>query len=640
MNPETTVQPERTMSPALSKSPASMEWVRRLGGPLLTSIVLFAALVLGGLLYASGGGGARDSLVTQMLINAIIVVGMQIYIGNTGVLSFGHVGFGAIAGYTFAIFAISVERKSVTVSDAPFGLSEIQWSPLAAIVAAVVVTLAIGLVVGLGLSRTAAQSGAIAATVITLAVLFMAREVAVNWDELTGGDRAGLSFGIGDTLESRWPIYVALFASLLLARLYGTSRSGRLAAATREDNLAARAVGHNPATHQTLALVLSIVVVAVGASLRVYELGSITPKFFFFEFTLLTLTMLIVGGRNSLTGAVLGVVVITVGNEVTRYLAGPSVDSFEFVFRPGLSKLFLGLSMLLFMIVRPGGLLPDWELDSWLFSRWRRRHETKPVEAATDEDTSLGSEVLKAESITVRFGGFQALDDATLDPQPDEVTGIIGPNGAGKTTLLNVLTGVVPSTSGRFSLGSNDLSSKQTHAIAREGVVRTFQNLRLFGSLTVRENVAVAALHRSDSGDSGSQPSVEELLVAAGIWDDRDRRASELDYGTARRLELARAAATRPAFLLLDEPTSGMNEAESLAMTAQVRDLARLVGAGVVVIDHDLGFITGVCDRIYCLAQGTVVAVGTADEIQADPIVREVYLGSVADDGPGEPRDS
>jgi ABC-type branched-subunit amino acid transport system ATPase component len=136
----------------------------------------------------------------------------------------------------------------------------------------------------------------------------------------------------------------------------------------------------------------------------------------------------------------------------------------------------------------------------------------------------------------------------------------------------------------------------------------------------------VARAHRSDR----ALPSVDELIAAAGIWEHRDRRARELDYGNARRLELARATAMAPAFLLLDEPTSGMSDAESLVMIDQVRTMAGLVGAGVIVIDHDLGFITGISERIYCLDQGSVIAHGTPDEISADPLVQAAYLGTAA----------
>lgn len=605
------------------------ELLRRFGGPLLSAFLIYGVLFIATTLYASGGSASRDNIVTQMFINAIIVIGMQIYIGNTGVLSFGHVGFGAVAGYTFAVLAISVDRKAVTIRNAPFGLSDIQWDPIPAGIAAVVVTVIVAMIVGIGLARSAATSGAIAATVITLAVLFLAHEVAVNWEDLTGGDRGGLSFSIGGTLDSVVPIHLGLFGSILLARLYGTSRSGRIAQSAREDGLAAVAMGHEPGRHQTIALAVSMILVAVGASLRVFELGSITPRFFFFEFTLLTLTMLIVGGRNSLSGALLGVVIITVGNELSRFLAGSSVEALPFIFRPGLSGLFLGLAMIGFMIFRPKGILQDWELDDALFSRWRRSREGDAPEFVQRPTEGDQPQTIEVEDIVVQFGGFRALDNTTLEINRSEITGIIGPNGAGKTTLLNVLTGVVPPTSGKAFLADVEVTGLSTQKISRAGLTRTFQNLRLFDSLTVRENIATAALRNMSGAESAE--FTKQLLGAVGLWDLRDRRASELDYGNARRLELARAAAVQPHFMLLDEPTSGMNEAESLVMADDVRNIATLIGAGVVVIDHDLGFISGLCDKVFCLDQGVVVSSGTAAEVQADPIVRAVYLGTEAD---------
>ncbi len=599
--------------------------MRRFIVPAAGGLVLFVVLVGGALLYADFGANSRDELVTQMFINAIIVVGIQVYVGNTGVLSFGHVGFGAIAGYAFAILAISPERKAVTVRDAPFGLTDADWSPLSAGVIAVIVVVVVAVIVGLGLARSGAQSGAVAATVITLALLFVVHEVAVNWDRLTGGDRAGLSFAIGDTLGSRTPIYLALAASLVTARLFAASHSGRLAKAAREDNLAARAMGVRPTRQQMMALLVSVVIVAVGSILRVYSLGSITPKFFFFDFTLLTLTMLIVGGRNSVTGALVGVVAITAGTELTRWLAGPDVNTAEFIFRPGLTDIFLGGSMLGFMIFRSSGVLDDWELDDWWFGRWRRRHETTPPEPPSIPAVDSR---LVAEDLTVQFGGFRALDSASLLADTHEVVGLIGPNGAGKTTLLNVVTGLVRSTSGSVTIDGHRITRTDSAGIARRGVVRTFQNLRLFPALTVRENVEIAALAGAHDRRERAGASVDELLGLVGLWPLRDRRARELDYGNARRLELARAAAAHPRFLLLDEPTSGMSDAESLAMIDQVRAVAAAVGAGVIVIDHDLGFITGICDRIYCLDQGLILSTGTPAEIQADPKVRAAYLGT------------
>lgn len=605
--------------------------------PSLGAVLLFAGLVTTGLLYQTIAGGASDKLVTSMLIDAIVVIGLQVYIGNTGVLSFGHIGFGAIAGYTFAVLAIDPARKTTVIRNAPFGLNEIELSPGLATVVAVIVTLAVAVVVGLGLARSGARSGAVAATVITMALLFVTHELAVNWTDLTGGDRAGLSFSIGDTLSSRWPILVALLVAFGVARVFASSRTGRLAQATREDNLAARAMGIDPQVAQFIALMLSVALVAVAASLRVYEIGNITPKFFFFDYTLLTLVMLIVGGRNSTTGAAIGVVVITAARELARRLGtdgyslfGVDLDAqpLDLVFREGLPTVVLGLCMLIFMIRRPEGLVGDWELDKWLYRRATVASETEPEPSPTRPSPKPVD--FEASDLTVDFGGFRALNGVSASLDTAEIVGLIGPNGAGKTTMVNVITGIVPPSSGSFGLNGADLTGKQSFEIARAGMVRTFQNLRLFGALTVRENVEAARLEAEHHRDPADLPDIDALLVEVGLWPQRHRRASELDYGNSRRLELARAAATGPSVMLLDEPTSGMSDVESLAMVERVRRMAAVVGASVLVIDHDLAFITGIADRIYCLDQGALLATGTPAEIQANPAVQAAYLGSAA----------
>jgi branched-chain amino acid transport system permease protein len=593
----------------------------------LGALACVVLLVAGGLAYGSFGSPTRDVLVTQMLINAVMVVGLQIYVGNTGVLSFGHMGFGAIAGYTFALFAVDPTQKVRVIPDAPFGMTDAHLGAGWAIVVAVVVTAVVGLVVGLGLARSGARSGAVAATIITLALLEVTHEVANSWDSLTAG-RNGISFKVGETLDGRTWIYLTLVVAVVVAVVFGSSRPGRLAQAAREDDLAARAMGINPFWPQLAALLLSVTIVAVGASLRTWQLGTVAPNSFFFDFTLLTLVMLIVGGRNSVTGALIGVAVITVGNETTRYLAGPDVDvpGLGWLFREGLTDIFLGGSMLLFMIFRPKGLVEDWELGQWLRRRFQRQPTSAPEPASPV--TAVGDVELVADSVGVVFGGFRALVDASLTASRDEIVGLIGPNGAGKTTLLNVITGLVSPTEGSYSLAGTSLAGQPTYAIARAGLARTFQNLRLFPALSVRENVeivgVVAARHRADR----PRPTADQLLLQAGLWEHRERRARELDYGNARRLELARAAALAPDFLLLDEPTSGMSDTESLTMIDQVRGMAALIGAGVVVIDHDLGFITGICDRITCLDQGEIIATGTPDEVRRNPDVISAYLGS------------
>lgn len=221
---------------------------------------------------------------------------------------------------------------------------------------------------------------------ITLAFLFVIHEVALNWIDLTDGG-GGLSFI--PRLEGNGVIYLALVGVVVLARLFKESRPGRLAQAGREDEVAAEAAGINVQVPWMVAFVTSVVIVGLGAALRVQVLGSMSPIVFFFDFTLLTLAMLIVGGRNSVTGALLGVVVITVGTELTRSLADDPVAGMGWILKPGLSDIFLGGAMLGFMLLRPHGILRDWELDHWVRGRlwcraqptprWPRPHPSTPA---------------------------------------------------------------------------------------------------------------------------------------------------------------------------------------------------------------------------------------------------------------------
>ena len=600
--------------------------------------LLFGAVVGMGLLYVGWSGGAAERLFTSLLINATVVVGMQIFIGNTGILSFGHIGFGAIAGYTFVLLAIDGERKAHLIPDAPFGLVEVTVHPVAALGAAVAVTAVVAAVVGLGLVRAGAASGAIAPTVITLSLLFAAFELAVNWSDLTGGNRAGLSFSPGSAMSGRGYAYAAFALALCVAGLYRRSRTARLARAVREDDVAARSLGILPAPHQLVALLLSVAVVAVGSSLRVWLTGTISPERFFIDYTLLTITMLVVGGRGSITGGVLGAVLMTVVTEAARVLSGPDIDSgpLDVILRPGLVDLALGGSMLGFMILRPRGLLEDWELADWLGGRVRRRPGdvgAQPRSEASAQGTAPeGPDVdpapirLTATGVTVSFGGLSVLEQAHIVAESGCVVGLIGPNGAGKTTLLNALTGIVVPTQGRISLDSCDIGGLPPHRLARRGLARTFQNLRLFGALSVKENVEVAALAAGCSARQASQTAAD-LLRVCGLAHIAEVRARSLDYGASKRLELARAAALAPRFLLLDEPTSGFSELESVNIVEQIRSIAEASGCGVIVIDHDLAFITSLCDRVYCLDQGSVIAAGSPAEIRSHPAVRAAYLG-------------
>lgn len=251
---------------------------------------------------------------------------------------------------------------------------------------------------------------------------------------------------------------------------------------------------------------------------------------------------------------------------------------------------------------------------------------------------------LELKEITVRFGGLLALSDLSFSINSGEVLGLIGPNGAGKTTVFNVLTGVYKATSGDVRFNGNSILGRRPYEIFTRGVARTFQNIRLFSNMTALENAMVARHCRSNSGVVGaifrtrSQKSEEEAIIKKaqealdfmGVGRYADTVASNLPYGLQRRLEIARALASNPKVLLLDEPAAGMNPSESSELMKDIKRISQL-GIDVLLVEHDMKVVMGVCSRIVCVDHGVKIAEGTPDEIQNNPTVIEAYLGQPAD---------
>ena len=232
---------------------------------------------------------------------------------------------------------------------------------------------------------------------------------------------------------------------------------------------------------------------------------------------------------------------------------------------------------------------------------------------------------LVLEGVGVRYGGVIALDDVSLAVVPGQTLGLIGPNGAGKTTLINAVTGIAPLTAGTIRLGARRIDGEPQHRIARAGIARTYQNIRLFGSLDVRTNLAAGAF--AQPGTLGDE-AARALLERAGIAHlALDALASALPYGDQRRLEIARGLASRPSILMLDEPAAGMNPVETARLVATIRALAH-DGIGILLIEHDMTLVRAACDDVVVLNFGEVLARGTPVEIARDPAVVEAYLGT------------
>jgi branched-chain amino acid transport system ATP-binding protein len=239
--------------------------------------------------------------------------------------------------------------------------------------------------------------------------------------------------------------------------------------------------------------------------------------------------------------------------------------------------------------------------------------------------------VLQVSDVSVLFGGVLALDEVELAVHAGQVTGLIGPNGAGKTTLFNVICGLQPPTRGRVVLDGDDVTALRPFDRARRGIGRTFQRLEIFGSMTAYENVRLGAEIRQEWDRSWPDPDEKaaEVMARVGLWPVADERADSLPTGHARLVELGRALAAGPRALLLDEPSSGLSEDETDQLGVLLRDLAG-GGLAILLVEHDVDLVMGVCDRIHVLDFGHILAVGTPGEIRRSEAVQQAYLGTTA----------
>jgi branched-chain amino acid transport system ATP-binding protein len=247
--------------------------------------------------------------------------------------------------------------------------------------------------------------------------------------------------------------------------------------------------------------------------------------------------------------------------------------------------------------------------------------------------------LLNVEQVSVRFGGLQALSAVSIDVPENEVTGLIGPNGAGKTTLFNVITGLQPPTGGTVVLDGNDITTSKPHKRARLGIGRTFQRLETFGTLSVRDNILVAAEMRKGWSREKFKPGdlADELMERIGLTSVANERVDRLSTGTQRLVEMARALATKPRVVLLDEPSSGLDESETAEFSELLIELAAS-GLAILLVEHDMGLVMSACHHIHVLDFGQIIAYGTPSEVQANPLVRAAYLGEgdEADEVPEE----
>ena len=424
--------------------------------------------------------------------------------------------------------------------------------------------------------------------------------------------------------------------AIVLCRLHKDSIPGLLAQCVRENEAAALACGVDARVGRFQAFVFSAIICAAAGIVLAHAVTVFSARSLFLEMMFAQIVMLVVGGIGSVTGAILGTTMITVLSEVLRRLEnGFQVFGFDVPQVFGLTTIGLSLAILAVLYWRREGLVGMREVEDF-FTRKASPRASSPARAAGSEAGPVGAggarsqglPSLVLQDVSKSYGGLVAVDKVSLTINPGEVLGLIGPNGSGKTTLLGCIAGTHPASSGAIRLGERSIVDLQTFAVARLGLARSFQTIRLFSRLTALDNVKAAMAQRHHGlGQRDLDAKSLALLGQMGIEELAARQAGTLAYGQQRRLEIARALATDPMFLLLDEPAAGMNEAETADLLGILRRLVSERGIGLVIVDHDMHLIVNLCDRIAVLNKGQLLKEGKPQEVTRDPAVREAYLG-------------
>jgi branched-chain amino acid transport system permease protein len=564
------------------------------------------------------------SVADIAILFALLAIGMGLVMGIAGQVNLAQVAFFGAGAYVTAI---------LTTHDG-YGF----W---AAAALAMLASVAIGLLVGTPALRI--QSHYLGIVTLGLAVAF------IDWitnAPVAGGD-SGISgipapslFGLN--LSSQYIYYyleiVVLAAGLAFGLFVVRTPLGRRMRAMRDDPLAAGAVGAEIPVLRMTAFVLASVYGGIAGVLYAGLINYVAPETFSIADMFLLLAMVIIGGRRSLVGCVIGAIGLTVVQQELINLAA-------------YAQLGYGLVVVAVVVFAPTGLVGIPARAGTAYRR-RRGHAGpaavmeafRPLEPAASPAASPastgGRPILEVSHLSKRFRGVIAVDDVSLSVGAGEIRGIVGPNGSGKTTLFNVISGLYKPSGGELILDGASISGRRSYRISQLGVARTFQHLRMFRNLTVRENLLVS-LDRTRSWWSWRY-----VFWPPGVWrQDRElnRRATallsgfglaqfasalpgSLPYGTQRRAEIARAMASSPRLLLLDEPAAGLNGEERQQLAEIVRSI-RDSGVTVVLIEHNMGLVMSLCERVTVLESGTVIAEGAPAEVARHPAVLEAYLG-------------
>jgi branched-chain amino acid transport system permease protein len=550
------------------------------------------------------------------IVFALLAVGLGLAMGVGGQINLAQVAFFGVSSYAVAILT----------TRAGFGF----WT---AAVLALAAAALVGIFVGIPALRM--QSHYLGIVTLGLALAF------TNWvtnSTITGG-ADGISgipvpplFGIDISSEYLYYYLELIVFGLALAFAGFVSHTGlgRRMRAMRDDSLAAGAIGAPVPVLRMTAFVLASLYGGVAGVLYAGLIRYVAPETFSIANMFLLLAMVIIGGRQSILGCVVGAVALSLLREAL-------IDFSVY------AQLGFGVVVVLMVVFAPTGLAGIPARLRRLARRKRaddQRATLRPFRPAPATEEGREGCGLEISGISKQFRGLKALVDVSMSVAPGEIRGVVGPNGSGKTTLFNIVSGIYSVSSGSASVDGRVVTGRSPHQLSRIGVARTFQNLRLFGRMTVLDNVLVA-LDRSPMvamwryllwpigiwrAERDLRGSAAELLDQFGLTDFADSAPQSLPYGIQRRLEIARAMATRPRLLLLDEPAAGLNGQEVGQLAEIVRSI-RDSGVTVVLIEHNMGLVMSLCDRVTVLASGGVIADGTPAEVAVRPEVIEAYLG-------------
>ena len=551
-------------------------------------------------------GSWRSALIMSFIFS-IIALSYVVITGYTGQVSLAQLTLAGSAG--FLLGPISTDL------NIPFPLAPL----LAALGAAV-----IGVLIGLPALRVRGLSLAVVtlALAVTLEAFWFRNTgfVGASGVEIEDPSLFGLDLGIGSgaafpRVQFGIVVLVVLVLTALGVSYLRTSRLGTAMLAVRANERSAAAAGVSVTRVKVAAFAIASFIAGLGGSLLGYRLGAVTFDSFTVLLGLALLGSAYVVGTTSVTGGTLAGI---------GAVGGLSWKIFDSLF--GSANYFsalLGVGLVLTVIACPEGL------TGALLSRLSRRAavKTRPARAVAPVTVERRARPLHLDGLSVRYGGVTAVRDVAFTVEPGTVVGLIGPNGAGKTSLVDAVSGFADH-AGSVRLGAQRLEELAPHRRIRAGLGRTFQTIELYDDLSVDENVVVgeAAAH----GREPSTVQLDDVLVRLGIEDLRDRPAGGLSQGQRQLVSMARALAGDPEILLLDEPAGGLNAAETAWLGDRIRGIADH-GVGVLLIDHDMHLVLGLCDRIEVLDFGQLIASGPAQEIRQNPAVTAAYLGKTHD---------